>query len=205
MYTRIASYRASRVLIFALRLLIIAALIVPVLAWPVVTPVIAVEMEPDLETGFFGKKPVSPAAPLNPADDPPPVPLPHHCDGVTPPGEDPPACCAYGYVYYEGEPVAGASVHIESPYGALDPTTVSGVASSDPYYGVDLSSAPLSVSAGDTITVMATHGGDSKGVVYRVVEDGQQVDVVIANSGGGIFVDSGQSLGSSKSLGVALG
>ncbi len=49
----------------------------------------------------------------------PPGPLPEDCDDVTPPGEDPPACCAYGYVYYGGAPVAGATVHIESLYGAL--------------------------------------------------------------------------------------
>ena len=112
----------------------------------------------------------------------PPVPLPHDCDGVTPPGEDPPACCAYGYVYYDSVPVAGASVHIESPYGALDTTTVSGGLSGNPYYSADLSSAPLLVSPGDVITVTVTYDGDSASTVYEVAPDGQQVDVIVVRS-----------------------
>lgn len=110
----------------------------------------------------------------------PPQPLPHDCDGVTPPGEDPPPCCAYGYVYYDGVPVTGASVHIESPYGALDITTASGGASSQPYYGVDLSAAPLLVSPSDVITVTGTYEGSTASTVYEVAPDGQQVDVIFS-------------------------
>jgi len=109
----------------------------------------------------------------------PPQPLPHDCNGATPPGEDPPACCAYGYVYYDGVPVTEASVHIESPYGVLDTTTTSGEASGESYYSADLSSAPLLVSPGDVITVTATYEGGSASTVYEVSPDGQQVDVVI--------------------------
>ena len=131
-----------------------------------------------------------------------PIPLPHDCDGVTPPGESPPACCAYGYVYYDGVPVAGANVHIESEYGELDTTTASGGASGEPYYAADLSAAPLLVSPGDIITVTASHEASSASAAYEAAPDGQQVDVAIVinrtllfgdGSDGDLTIGSGQT------------
>ena len=120
-----------------------------------------------------------------------PIPLPHDCDGVTPPGESPPACCAYGYVYYDGVPVSGASVHIESAYGDLNATTASGGASGEPYYAADLSAAPLLVSSGDVVTFTATYEGSSASTVYEVAPDGQQVDVVMVILVNPLFGDGG--------------
>lgn len=112
----------------------------------------------------------------------PAPPLPHDCDGITPPGEPPPACCAWGYVYHDGAPVAGASVTVQSASGSLDTTTADGSISSRPYYHVNLSAAPLSVSVGEIITVTAAYHGANKSVVYQVVNGGQQVDVVLPDS-----------------------
>jgi hypothetical protein len=117
-----------------------------------------------------------PAAPVV-ADDVP-EPLPRDCTGVNPPGQPNP-CCAFGYVYYDGEPVAGADVRIESPYGTINTTTASGGVSGEPYYSTDLSSPPLLVSPGDVITVTATYENSSADTVYEVAPGGQQVDVVI--------------------------
>jgi len=46
-------------------------------------------------------------------------------------GEPPPACCIYGYIYYDDEPVSGASVNIESAHAilaGLDPSDEMGFA-----------------------------------------------------------------------------
>lgn len=117
------------------------------------------------------------------APDTPPEPLPHDCNGFTPPGDPLPVCCMAGYVYYGGVPVAGADVLIEGPYGSLSVVAASGNLSSSPYYTVaDLGDSPLLASPGDTITVTATYAGESASTVYQVAPDGQQVDVVIVHS-----------------------
>jgi len=112
----------------------------------------------------------------------PPVPLPEDCDDVTPPGGTPPACCAYGYVYHEGAPVNGATVHIESAHGELDITTATGGASSNPYYKVNLGAAPLLVSPGEVITVTTDYAGGSTGTAFQAAPDGQQADLVVLDN-----------------------
>jgi hypothetical protein len=112
-----------------------------------------------------------------------PDPLPHDCGGVTPAGSPTPACCAYGYVYYDGLPVNGADVTVHSNHGLLATATGYGPASSFPYYGVDLSSKPLRVSVGETITVSAGYWGHTGTTVHSVGEAGQQVDVVTLGPG----------------------
>ena len=107
------------------------------------------------------------------ADELPP-PLPAECGGSTGPGG---SCCIYGYVYYYDAPIDGASVHIESPYGALDATTVSGGASSEPYYSADLSSAPLLVSPVDVITITASYSDMASARTWTVQSGGQHVDL----------------------------
>ncbi len=42
-----------------------------------------------------------------------PGPLPNDCQEVTEPGEDPPLCCAFGYVYYDGGTGSGGNVSNE--------------------------------------------------------------------------------------------
>lgn len=107
-------------------------------------------------------------------------PLPNDCSDVTAPGEDPPACCASGYVYYNDVPVAGAQVEIRSASGVFTTTTSTGPSSVTPYYASALSASPLNVSPGDTITITATYDGATTNTVYQeVVGGGQQVDVVI--------------------------
>jgi PKD repeat protein len=114
--------------------------------------------------------------------EPPPVPMPHDCDGFTPPGGDLPACCVYGYVYYNGVPVIGADVQIESLSGTLSITTDIGIFSTTPYYAADLDISPLSVSPGDFITVTATVSGSMTSTVYQVAPEGQQLDAVLFHS-----------------------
>ncbi|KPL19245.1 MAG: hypothetical protein AMJ93_13260, partial [Anaerolineae bacterium SM23_84] len=104
--------------------------------------------------------------------DEPPVPLPEDCGGSTGP-----ACCIYGYIYYEDVPVLGVDVHIESAYGAVDVETENGEASSDPYYSADLSFAPLLVVPGDVITITASYSDMVSARTWTVQGDGQQVDL----------------------------
>ena len=106
-----------------------------------------------------------------------PRPLPHDCDGTTPPGGVPPACCAYGYIYHQDAPVAGANVAIESPNGTRYTTTIEGGISSEPYYSVDLSSTPLLVSPGDVVTITASYSDMVSARTWTVQSDGQQVDL----------------------------
>ena len=105
------------------------------------------------------------------------TPLPLTCSGTPAPD-----ACAYGYVYYNGLPVAGASVRIDSPYGTLNTTTANGTLSSVPYYQANLSGSPLLVSPGDTITVTATHNGKTASTAYVGEAGGQQADVILVQS-----------------------
>ncbi|MBN1579575.1 MAG: VCBS repeat-containing protein [Anaerolineae bacterium] len=114
-------------------------------------------------------------APPAPGD--PPIPLPRFCDGVTPPGETPPACCIFGYVYYDDEPVDGASITIESPSGALEINTANGGASAQPHYGADLISPPLSANVGSVITITASYSDMISIRTWIVQSGGQQVDI----------------------------
>lgn len=106
-----------------------------------------------------------------------PVPLPRDCDALTPPGGDPPSCCLYGYVYYNDVPAAGVTVRIESAHGSVETTTAVGGASSDPYYQVNLSGAPLLASAGETITITASYSDMVSTRTWTVQAGAQQVDV----------------------------
>jgi parallel beta-helix repeat protein len=105
------------------------------------------------------------------------VPLPEECDDVTPPGGVPPACCLYGYIYYQDAPLAGVSVRVESAYGAVDLTTAAGLSADDPYYGAPLSGPPLLVSVGDVITLTASYSDMISTRTWTVVNNGQQVDL----------------------------
>ncbi len=105
-----------------------------------------------------------------------PQPLPRDCDGINPP-DWPDPCCAFGYAYYNDEPVDGASVYIESLYGSHVTTTTVGEGSNHPYYSADLSSAPLSVSPGDTITITVAYSDMVSIRTWTVQSNGQQVDL----------------------------
>jgi Tol biopolymer transport system component len=109
-----------------------------------------------------------------------PEPFPEDCDDITP---LPDACCMRGYVYQGDTPLEGASVRIESAHGQVDLVTASGGLSGDPYYSVYLSDAPLSVSAGDTITLTASYGGMVSSRTWMVQEGGQQVDLGVGSIG----------------------
>ena len=123
------------------------------------------------------------------------APLLLDCSAIT----SSPAHCAFGYVYYDGDPVVGAQVEITSSYGTLNTATADGSLSGQPYYQADLSGAPLLVSPGDTITVTASYHGSSASVGYQVAPGGQQVDVVIAASPlFGTGVDGDLTIGSGQ-------
>ena len=124
-----------------------------------------------------------------------PVPLPRDCGGVNGPDHSDPTCCAYGYVYYDGAPVGGATVTVQGPGGAHAVTTASGEASDDPYFTTSLSDTPVKASAGDTVTFSVSYGGRSRTLTYRVGPDGQQVDLVLptATSDSPIYYVSGSS------------
>ena len=61
----------------------------------------------------------------------------------------------YGYVYYDGNPVAGASVVIRSQESILSLVTASGPASPQPYFAAALSTSPLNASSGEVLTTEA--------------------------------------------------
>ncbi|PWH20369.1 MAG: hypothetical protein DDG59_00355, partial [Anaerolineae bacterium] len=104
-------------------------------------------------------------------------PLPLICSGTPIPD-----ACLYGYVYDQGQPVAGAHVIIDSSYGTLNTTTQSGVLSSAPYYQANLSGNPLFVSQGDTITITAEFNGKTASTSHVVEVGGQQADVILVQS-----------------------
>ncbi len=120
---------------------------------------------------FSTASPSSGAGPAPLADEPP-DPLPAECGGATVP-----ACCIYGYIYYEDAPVLGVNVHIESAQGAIDVETENGADSSDPYYSADLSFVPLLVVPGDVITITAVYSDMVSARTWMVQDDSQQVDL----------------------------
>jgi hypothetical protein len=152
MYIRTISHRLSQRLISVLRLGVLLILICPLLVTPA--------------AGAIGL-----------TQEAPPLPLPRQCDAVTPPGEDPPACCAFGYAYYNGEPVAGASVRVESAHGVLTATTTIGGASDDGYYGLALGYPPISATVGSVVTFTVSYSNMVSARTWVVQSDGQQVDL----------------------------
>lgn len=106
-------------------------------------------------------------------------PLPGGCVGVTPGGETQPPCCLNGYVYLDGQPIAGATVQIESQHGQKQLVTQPYPNSLQPEYRLALSAAPLSVNAGDAITVTAHYGDLTKSLRYVVRSGAQTVDLVL--------------------------
>jgi outer membrane protein assembly factor BamB len=100
-------------------------------------------------------------------------PLPDDCDGVAPPG----ACCAFGYAYLQDAPTEGVTVTLQSLSGSVVITTTAGPASSDPYYRVDLSSAPLDVTPGEPITLTAAYRDMISARTWVVQPSGQQIDL----------------------------
>lgn len=110
------------------------------------------------------------------------MPLPRGCGSVTPPGQTLAACCISGFVYIDGEPVAGAEVTITSPRNAqvVLYTQVYSGTESRPFYQLSLSAEPLVVQSGETITVTARYGGHERRLTYTVQPGSQQVDVVLA-------------------------
>jgi streptogramin lyase len=103
---------------------------------------------------------------------------PGGCTGVTPPGEPPPACCISGFVYADGQPVAGAEVEIHGPHGfELKGSTVVYTDTAIPYYAMS-----LNVSPGETITITARYSGHQRTLLHTMHPGGQHVDVVLARN-----------------------
>lgn len=106
--------------------------------------------------------------------------LPHRCTGGLPGGTDE-ACCMFGYVFMDGQPVTNAVVEISNPrtHGILTVATELGADSNVPYYGVSLSGNALQAIPGDVLTIKARYSSHISTVQHTVVKDGQQVDIVL--------------------------
>ena len=122
------------------------------------------------------------AAPLAQSD--PIQPLPRGCGSVTAPGAALAACCLSGMVIADGRPVAGAEVTITNPHGnrVVLTTQIYTGTDSRPIYQLSLSTPPLVMQMGETITVTARYSGHEHSLSYIVQPDSQQVDVVLARS-----------------------
>lgn len=111
------------------------------------------------------------------------VPLPKSCGGGLPPEASIPVCCIFGYVFIDGEAVGGAKVTITSDHGSFELWTEEGPDSPQPYYRTSLSDAPLSVQAGESITIRAEYSGHQRVISHIALSGGQQVDVVLPSVG----------------------
>jgi PKD repeat protein len=103
-----------------------------------------------------------------------PIPLPSDCDGVAPGDTEP--CCMYGYSYL-GDSTVAANIHIQSLHGSLDTVASTQGSNGNAYYSVNLKSAPLSVVAGEEITITASYNGMSSQQTWTVQNGSQQVDL----------------------------
>jgi PKD repeat protein/N-acetylneuraminic acid mutarotase len=120
-----------------------------------------------------------------------PIPLPRHCDGVTPPGMSDP-CCVFGYVYFRNQAVLSATVYVTGPYGSRAIQTAPGPASDTPYYRFDLSSSPISATVGSWVTITTSYNGMVSSRAWRVQPNGQQVDLgLVPDSGAEVIASLG--------------
>lgn len=129
--------------------------------------------------GLFLALMAMPSAPSNVASaqgEEIPQPLPGDCDGVAP-LDDPDPCCAFGYVYYDDEPVAGATVRIESAGKTWEGITGDGEVSDDAHYQVDLKNDDLQLEPGDEVTITVSYNDMTSTRTWTVQPGSQQVDV----------------------------
>lgn len=155
-----------------LRRLLLALLCLSACVWPgAVTPLAAAAGRVTAAT---------PSAPL--------VPLPKSCGGGLPAGDSAPACCMFGYVFIDGQPVDGAKVTITSDHGRIEEWTSTGPDSTQPYFRTSLSDPPLRAQTGETVTVVAEYSGHQHTITHRVLGGGQQVDVVLPRNRADDFV-----------------
>ena len=128
------------------------------------------------------------------------LPLPGGCGGVTP-GDTGPSCCMSGFVYGDGQPLSGAELTITAADGtSLETGTF--VHSGDetrPYYYTKLSSAPLSIAPGESITVTARLGDHERSMRYVVQPGGQQLDLIFPSRHSPDYLFE-RHIGSSSSL-----
>jgi hypothetical protein len=100
-------------------------------------------------------------------------PLPPGCIGGTPAGEEAPVCCISGFVFVDGQPVAGAEVTIATAGGEIINVTTELRVGMEPrpFYALDLSRL---VSPTEIITLTAHYGGITSAAVQHVVQPGGQ-------------------------------
>lgn len=117
-------------------------------------------------------------------DTPSPIILPGGCIGVTPPGgSGPPVCCISGYVWMDGQPVAGASVTITASNGYRQTViTDNHQESLQPYFRLVLSKPPLNIEAGQSITITVRYSSHESSRTWTTLAGGQQVDMVLARN-----------------------
>lgn len=119
-----------------------------------------------------------------------PIPLPHDCDGFTPLDYPVPVCCVSGYVHYAAadlpvpQVAAGAVVTLTTASG-LTATAVTTPGIHNPhglaYYHFNLDE--LGAQPGEWITVTARYAGREASTRYLIHAGGQQVDVMLPESG----------------------
>lgn len=118
-----------------------------------------------------------------------PIPLPHDCDGFTPPNYPAPVCCVSGYVHYATgdlpypQVVADAVITLTTAGGVTaTAVTAPGIQNSDglAYYHFNLDVA--GVQPGEWVTVTARYAGREVAISYQIRAGGQQVDVVLPES-----------------------
>lgn len=114
--------------------------------------------------------------------------LPGSCIGGLPPGADPGSlCCLSGYVFLDGQPVAGAKVTVtlengsvstkDGPRRSFVTTTAAAENNALPYYRL-VFDRDLPLQAGTSIIIIAEYSGRRSVVGHKVLLGGQQVDLV---------------------------
>lgn len=110
--------------------------------------------------------------------------LPGDCIGVTPPGEPETPCCISGYVFIDGQIVAGAEVQIQNAQGdqVTTFTQVYSTSNALAHYRLNLNADPLNVTVGGAITITARYSSHTNIIPYIVQAGGQHVDAVLSRN-----------------------
>lgn len=112
--------------------------------------------------------------------------LPRGCITGTPTGGGDPVCCMFGYVFFDGQAVAGATLRLKNFSNEQTVTigTSVGPDSPLPYYQLSLSAAPLQMQPGDVVGIDVWYSSHYFYTTFTVQSGGQHLDLTIPRSDG---------------------
>jgi len=107
-------------------------------------------------------------------------PLETGCNSGTQLDYENPVSCVIGYVYFDGQPIADATVVVTAPNGEQKNLTTYRLTDAEhPSFSISLEQSPLNVKLSETITITASYDGQAKTDIFVAREGTRQIDIVL--------------------------